>query len=345
MFLLSHFFKHIMIFVCFCYPRKTNKGSTITRKIFDFHLFIFRAANETRTRDPQLGKLMLYQLSYCRTIKLASAKVHHYFHFLYFWRKKNRMEKLILVKVGGKVVEEEASLNRLLADFSNIDGLKLLVHGGGRMATEIAGQLGIESQMIEGRRITDATMLKIVTMVYAGWINKTIVARLQALGIDAIGLTGADMNMIRSIKRPIEQRDYGFVGDVKNIRLDMLHILLMQKMVPVIAPITHDMNGQLLNTNADTIASELAKSLASRFDVTLIYCFEKDGVLCNKNDEESVIPLIDRSLFNAYKENGVIQGGMIPKLENAFKAVDAGVKEVIITKAIALGKNGGTRIN
>ena len=255
------------------------------------------------------------------------------------------MQKLILVKVGGKIVEEEASLNRLFADFSKINSLKLLVHGGGRMATEVAGQLGIESRMVEGRRITDAAMLKIVTMVYAGWINKTVVARLQALGIDAIGLTGADMNIVRSVKRPVEQMDYGFVGDVKEVRLDMLHMLLMQKIVPVVAPITHDMNGQLLNTNADTIASELAKALANRFDVTLIYCFEKDGVLRNPDDEESVIPLMDRTLFNTYKENGIIQGGMIPKLENAFKAVDAGVKEVIITKATSLGKNSGTRIS
>ncbi|MDR2138826.1 MAG: acetylglutamate kinase [Tannerella sp.] len=254
------------------------------------------------------------------------------------------MEKLTVVKVGGKVVEEEHQLTRLLADFAGMEGYSILVHGGGRLATQLAAALGVESRMVEGRRVTDAEMLKIVTMVYAGWINKTIVARLQALGINAIGLTGVDMNVIRSEKRPAETVDYGFVGDVKQVNADALSLLLQHGMVPVLSPLTHDKQGHLLNTNADTIAGETAKALAGKFDVTLIYCFEKSGVLMDEADGRSVIAAMDRSLFRQYREQGIITGGMIPKLENAFQAIDAGVSRVIITGASDIRKNRGTLI-
>jgi len=254
------------------------------------------------------------------------------------------MEKLTLIKVGGKILEEEESLNRLLADFSQIEGYKVLVHGGGRLATTLASQLGIESKMIDGRRITDAETLKIVTMVYAGWVNKLVVARLQALNINAIGLTGADMNIIRSEKRPVGDIDYGFVGDVKSVKADFLAMLLKQNIIPVLSPLTHDKQGNLLNTNADTIAAEVAKALARLFSVSLVFCFEKSGVLMDEEKDASVIPEIDRKLFQKYKDEGIIKGGMLPKLENAFQAIDAGVKEVIITKATAILQHKGTLI-
>ncbi|MDR3260947.1 MAG: acetylglutamate kinase [Tannerella sp.] len=254
------------------------------------------------------------------------------------------MDKLTIVKVGGKIVEEETHLEHLLADFATIEGYKILVHGGGRLATGLAASLGIESRMVDGRRITDAETLKIVIMVYAGWVNKTIVARLQALGINAIGLTGADMNVIRSVKRPVETIDYGFVGDVKEVNADVLTLLLQQDTIPVLSPLTHDKQGHLLNTNADTIAGETAKALAKKFEVTLMYCFEKSGVLMDEQDEQSVIPELDRDAFQRYREQNVIRGGMIPKLENAFQAIDAGVMQVFITKASDIRKKKGTRI-
>lgn len=255
------------------------------------------------------------------------------------------MEKLTLIKVGGKIVEEPDTLQQLLRDFSSIDGYKVLVHGGGRSATKIASQLGIESQMVNGRRITDTEMLKVVTMVYGGLVNKNIVAGLQALQINALGLTGADMNIMRSDKRPVKDVDYGFVGDVKEVNADVLASLIKQGIVPVLAPLTHDKQGHMLNTNADTIAGEAAKALAKYFDVTLMFCFEKKGVLLNEQDDESVIPEIDRVSFQKYVDEGIIQGGMIPKLENAFQAIDAGVKQVIITQASEIHKNTGTRVH
>ena len=254
------------------------------------------------------------------------------------------MEKLTIIKVGGKIVEEAETLDRLLADFSAIPGYKLLVHGGGRSATKIAAQLGIESQMVNGRRITDAETLKVVTMVYGGLVNKNIVAGLQAKGVNAIGLTGADMDVIRSVKRPVKDVDYGFVGDVKQVNASMLASLIRQGIVPVMAPLTHDGAGSMLNTNADTIAGETAKALAGLFDVTLVYCFEKKGVLRDEYDDDSVIPVITPELFQKYVAEGVIQGGMIPKLENSFSAVEAGVSQVIITLASAINENSGTVI-
>jgi acetylglutamate kinase len=254
------------------------------------------------------------------------------------------MEKLTVIKVGGKIVEETDALNSLLSDFAAIKGRKLLVHGGGRLATALSERLGIASRIIDGRRITDAETLKIVVMVYGGWVNKTIVAHLQALGINAVGLTGADMDLIRSVRRPVETVDYGFAGDVKQVNAPRLAMLLDCDIVPVLSPLTHDRLGNLLNTNADTIAGETAMALAAMYDVTLIYCFEKDGVLRDEQDNASIIPLLDRAMFERYRSDGVIRGGMLPKLENAFRAIDAGVKEVIITGATAINGDRGTRI-
>ncbi len=242
-------------------------------------------------------------------------------------------------------MEEEASLDALLRDFAAIDGFKLLVHGGGRSATKIAADLGIETRMVDGRRVTDAAMLDVVTMVYGGLVNKKVVARLQALGVDALGVTGADMNLIRSRKRPVKTVDYGWVGDVEEVNVEALATLIRSGTVPVVAPLTHDMQGHLLNTNADTMAGETAKGLADTFDVTLVYCFEKPGVLRDENDDSSVIPSIDLSTFNSLKDDGIITGGMIPKVENALAAVDNGVAQVIITSAASLiDLSRGTRI-
>ena len=253
-------------------------------------------------------------------------------------------EKLTVIKVGGKIVEEEATLLQLLNDFAHIEGYKVLVHGGGRSATKIASSLGIESQMVNGRRITDKEMLKVVTMVYGGLVNKNIVAGLQARGVNALGLTGADMNVIKSVKRPVKDIDYGFVGDVKKVNGEFLADIIQKGIVPVMAPLTHDGEGNMLNTNADTIAGETAKALARLFDVTLIFCFEKKGVLSDENDDDSVIPVITPVEFKQYVEQGVIQGGMIPKLENSFSAIDAGVSQVVITLASAINGQGGTII-
>lgn len=253
-------------------------------------------------------------------------------------------EKLTVIKVGGKIVEEPETLNQLLADFSAIEGYKVLVHGGGRSATKLAAQLGIESKMVNGRRITDAETLKVVTMVYGGLVNKNIVAGLQAKGVNAMGLTGADMNVIRSVKRPVKDVDYGFVGDVQQVNAELLGDLIRRGVVPVMAPLTHDGQGSMLNTNADTIAGETAKALAQLFDVTLVFCFEKKGVLSDENDDDSVIPVITPVEFKQYVEQGVIQGGMIPKLENSFSAIEAGVSQVVITLASAINGQGGTII-
>ena len=258
-------------------------------------------------------------------------------------------EKLTIVKVGGAVVENELQLSQLLKDFSAIEGRKVLVHGGGRKATKMAERLGIETQMVNGRRITDSDMLEVVTMVYGGLVNKNLVARLQANGINAIGLTGADANAIRSHKRPPivvdgSPVDYGFVGDVDTANGEMLGRLIEAGITPVMAPLTHDGEGHILNTNADTIASETAKALADIYNVTLIFSFEKKGVLSNPDDDDSVIPIITRTLYNKYKADGTISGGMLPKIENALNAVDTGVSKVIITLATAIDGKHGTII-
>ena len=255
-------------------------------------------------------------------------------------------QTLTIVKVGGAVVEDEVQLAQLLKDFSAIPGRKVLIHGGGRRATQVAASLGIESKMVGGRRITDAEMLNVVTMVYGGLVNKNLVARLQANGVNALGLTGADIDVIRSHKRPLKDGiDFGFVGDVDRADGQMLSRLIEAGITPVMAPLTHDGQGNILNTNADTIASETAKALASIYDVTLIYSFEKKGVLSNPDDDDSVIPTINRADFERYKADGTISGGMLPKIENALSAIDAGVSQVIITLATAIDGHSGTIIS
>ncbi|MCR4916404.1 MAG: acetylglutamate kinase [Prevotella sp.] len=252
---------------------------------------------------------------------------------------------LTIVKVGGAVVEDEAQLRQLLTDFIAIKGAKILVHGGGRRATTIAGKLGIETKMVEGRRITDAEMLEVVTMVYGGLVNKHIVASLQAMGADAIGLTGADANVIQAHRRPLKNGiDYGFVGDVDKVESSKIAHFIDKNIVPVIAPLTHDGQGNMLNTNADTMASEMAKAMADHYDVTLVFAFEKPGVLANPDDDTSVISSITRDDFVRLKADGTISGGMLPKIENALQAIDAGVRRVVITSAKAIDGHQGTII-
>lgn len=254
-------------------------------------------------------------------------------------------EKLTIVKVGGAVVEDELQLSQLLKDFGAIEGRKVLVHGGGRKATKMAERLGVETKMVNGRRITDAAMLEVVTMVYGGLVNKNLVAQLQANGVNALGLTGADANVILSHKRPLKDGiDYGFVGDVDYVAHQTLAHLIEAGITPVMAPLTHDAEGHILNTNADTIASETAKALANIYNVTLIFSFEKKGVLSNPDDDDSVIPVITKEDFERYKADGTISGGMLPKIENALRAVEAGVSRVIITLATAIDGKHGTVI-
>lgn len=255
------------------------------------------------------------------------------------------MRNITVIKVGGAIVEDEARLDDLLDRFARVDGPKVLVHGGGRRATKVAAALGIETKMVDGRRVTDADMLEVVTMVYGGLVNKNVVARLQARGVNALGLTGADMNVMLSHRRPLKNGvDYGFVGDVDKVDGQALTSLLERGVIPVMAPLTHDGKGSLLNTNADTIAAETAKALTPFFDVTLVYCFEKAGVLANPDDDDRVIPVITKDDFATLTANGTISGGMKPKIENALAAVGQGVRRVIITKAEALGTDGGTTI-
>jgi acetylglutamate kinase len=249
-----------------------------------------------------------------------------------------------ILKVGGAIVEDERQLSLLLENFSAIPGRKVLIHGGGRRATQVASQLGIESRMVNGRRITDEKMLDVVTMVYGGLVNKQLVARLQAHGVNALGLTGADMDIVRSHRRPVKDVDYGFVGDVDHVDGEQLAALLEAGITPVLAPLTHDGDGTILNTNADTIASVAARALAPFYEVTLIYSFEKPGVLRDADDDSSVIPHITRADFDRYVADGTISGGMIPKIENALAAVEDGVRRVIITLATAIDGEHGTVI-
>lgn len=240
-------------------------------------------------------------------------------------------QALNIVKVGGAILEDPVSLRAFVDAFAGIEGAKLLIHGGGRSATKFATRLGIETTMVNGRRITDDAMLEVVTMVYGGDVNRKLVASLQALGCNAIGLTGADMNLVTSRRRPpVNGIDYGNVGDVVAVNAAGFKDLLSIGAVPVIAPLTHDKAGHLLNTNADTMAGEIASGLAGIFDVTLTFCFEKNGVLSDPDNDDSVIPLIDRDLFASLREEKVVEGGMIPKLENAFAAIDRGVRQVKI---------------
>ena len=253
-------------------------------------------------------------------------------------------KKITVIKVGGKIVEEPASLAALLNRFAAIEGAKVLIHGGGRSATKIAERLGIESKMVGGRRITDAETLQVVTMVYGGLVNKNIVAGLQARGVNALGLTGADCNIIRALKRPVGEVDYGFVGDVDYADGQMLGRLIEQGIVPIVAPLTHDGNGNLLNTNADTMAAETAKGLAEFYDVTLTYCFEFPGVMRNPDDADSLIATINKESYKELLADGTVSGGMIPKIDNAFNAIDNGVSQVVITRADAIDGQSGTHI-
>ncbi|MBC7721545.1 MAG: acetylglutamate kinase [Pedobacter sp.] len=262
------------------------------------------------------------------------------------------MDKLYVIKIGGNIIDDEQKLSSFLKEFVSVDGYKLLIHGGGKLATKIAAQLGIEQQMIDGRRITNAETLKVVTMVYAGLINKNIVAQLQAKNCNAIGLTGADGNLIKAHKRTHPTIDYGFVGDVdsEQLMVDNWQIFLNNKLTPIIAPITHDGKGNLLNTNADTIAQEIAKLLSKIYDVELIYSFEKSGVLLDVNDETSVISMLTKSHYEELKNKQLIFAGMLPKLDNAFAAINSGVSKVIIGKAEELqqlitGEKGTTIVN
>lgn len=247
------------------------------------------------------------------------------------------MESIYVIKVGGNIIDNPVALDSFLAQFASLKGNKVLIHGGGKVATEISKGLGIEAQMVDGRRITDAETLKIVTMVYGGLINKSIVAKLQANGANAIGLTGADANIMLSDKRPIKNGiDYGFVGDVKKVSSGPLASLLKQGITPVIAPLTHDGKGNMLNTNADTVASEIAVALSKEFQSHLVYCFELKGVLTDINDKDSVISNINPSYYDQLKTEGVINKGMIPKLDNSFHAIQSGVSSVIICQAESL---------
>ncbi len=248
------------------------------------------------------------------------------------------MEKLIIVKIGGSVIDDEKKLSSFLQSFVSIESRKILVHGGGKLATTVAEAMGIPQQVINGRRITDAETLKVITMVYAGYINKNIVAQLQANGCNAIGLTGADANMIQAHKRDHPQIDYGFVGDIDSVNVDFIQSLLLSKLSLVMAPVTHDKNGLLLNTNADTIAQETASAMSMLYHVELIYCFEKDGVLMNAADDSTVIAKINAMDYTKLKEKNIISAGMMPKLDNAFAAVNKGVKKVIIGNAANLNE-------
>lgn len=256
-------------------------------------------------------------------------------------------QKIFIIKIGGNIIDDEARLQDFLAAFAALKEYKILVHGGGKLATRMAADLNIPQQMVDGRRITDAETLKIVTMVYAGLINKSIVASLQRFHCNAIGFSGADGNLIRSRKRGTEKMDYGFVGDVEEVNAGLLSNLINNGYTPVASPITHDGKGQLLNTNADTIAQEIATALADNYEVNLVYSFEKKGVLTDVDNEDSLIPVLDPAAYNRYREEGKIFAGMIPKLDNAFSAIGSGVHKVIIGKAEELaalveGRSGTT---
>ncbi|SDR86348.1 N-acetylglutamate kinase [Polaribacter sp. KT25b] len=248
------------------------------------------------------------------------------------------MEKLSIIKIGGNIIEDETSLNDFLKLFSNLEGHKILVHGGGKRATHIASKLGIESKMVNGRRITDAETLEVITMVYGGLVNKNVVAKLQALNIDAIGLTGADINSIKSEKRPVKEVDFGFVGDVKEIAHNSIDKLIKADFTPVFCAITHNGNGQLLNTNADTIASTIAVGMSEIYETSIYFCFELNGVLRDFNDKNSVVKVINSKTYQKLLVDKIITDGMIPKLDNCFDALNNGVSRVNIGNTSMLTK-------
>jgi len=248
------------------------------------------------------------------------------------------MEKLSIIKIGGNIIEDESSLHEFLKLFSNLTGKKILVHGGGKKATQMAAKLGIASTMVNGRRITDAATLEVITMVYGGLVNKNIIAKLQSLGINAIGLSGADGNTILSSKRPVKEIDYGFVGDVKNVDNQAIEVLINHDFTPVFCAITHDGNGQLLNTNADTITSQIAVSMSKNYETSIYYCFELNGVLEDINDKNSVIKHINSKSYSTLLSDGIIADGMLPKLENCFNALKNGVRAVFMGNTTILTK-------
>lgn len=252
------------------------------------------------------------------------------------------MKPLTIIKIGGNVIDNSEKLHQFLLDFTALPGDKILVHGGGKIATELGQSLGIEAKMVDGRRITDIETLRIVTMVYAGLINKNMVAQLQAKGLNAIGLTGADGNVIKAVKRPVKEIDYGFVGDLDehSVSVTTLANLLEANLTPVMCAITHDGETQLLNTNADTIASSVAVAMSALYETRLVYCFEKKGVLRDVNDDATVVREIRAGEFEALKADGTVAGGMIPKLHNAFEAISKGVSAVYIGKADELSELG-----
>src|SRR5687767_7510564 len=252
------------------------------------------------------------------------------------------MSKLFVIKIGGNVLDNPEALKKFLADFASIKEPKILIHGGGKIATRLGEQLGIEANYVNGRRITDSKTLDLVTMVYGGLVNKQIVASLQKLGCNAFGITGADGNMIKAVKRPVKDIDYGFVGDIKpdSVNSSLLYFMLKQNTVPVFAPLTHS-EGRMLNTNADTIASVLAVAMAKHFDVRLIFCFEKKGVLRDVDNTDSVIRHLPKNLYEDLLTKNAFADGILPKLENAYAAIGAGVKEVLIGEAGDLVKNTG----
>lgn len=239
-------------------------------------------------------------------------------------------EYITVVKIGGAFLEDDILLEEISRAFSGMEGMRILVHGGGKRASQISRALGIEPKLMGGRRITDAKTLEVVTMVYGGWANKTLVARLQSMGCNAIGLSGADADLIRAVKRPVKDIDYGFVGDVEGVGVKTLVPLLQAGLTPVFCALTHDGKGQLLNTNADTVAAEIARALSSGYHTRLFYCFDKNGVLSDIGDPNSTIRRMDRSTFRNLQEEGIIAEGMMPKLHNAFHALEGGVKEVRI---------------
>lgn len=254
------------------------------------------------------------------------------------------MKKLSIIKVGGNLINDELKFDQAIKSFSLLPGPKILVHGGGSMASSLCQTLGIEPIVKEGRRVTDLNTLEIVTMVYAGLINKKIVSRLQKYDCNAIGFSGADGNMIQSVKRPVTKIDYGFVGDIDCINSDLLIRLLEEKITPVFCAITHDGQGQLLNTNADTIASTMAKELSTHYDIELKYCFEKDGVLVNPLDDDSMMAELGYTTYLEYRQHGIISDGMIPKLDNAFSAKKDGVSKVVVCGINGIVSNKGTII-
>ncbi len=251
------------------------------------------------------------------------------------------MEKLFIIKIGGNIIDDENALSSFLKSFASIDAKKMLVHGGGKLATKLGAQLGIESKYVNGRRITDAATMDLVTMVYGGLINKKIVAQLQALHCNAIGLTGADANCLPATKRAVKEIDYGFAGDIEasKINIQTWQQLLANQQIPVVAPITHDGTGQLLNTNADTIASSIAIALSKQYAIRLIYCFEKNGVLQNVEDANSVIKAINKEKYAQLLTEKILADGILPKLENAFAAINNGVQEIVIAHADAILHN------